>query len=197
MWEFRRDPEELTEQEKQKLEGLFRRLPRLRSLYQMRVRFRKIFDNARDRRKAQRDLVGLFLDMLDDFPELDAFIRTYEAWEEEILPVDVNLAPGGRSMSMVTVAMAAYQALGPAHGCPHQAGIPTGTLAKTQPRESPENPQFAPYNGRAAKLQLISTGNISNRDLEALVVPLIPDIVREFQTHSFLELGPAGIIIRG
>ena len=85
MWEFRRDPEELTEQEKQKLEGLFRRLPRLRSLYQMRVRFRKIFDNARDRRKAQRDLVGLFLDMLDDFPELDAFIRTYEAWEEEIL----------------------------------------------------------------------------------------------------------------
>lgn len=40
-------------------------------------------------------------------------------------------------------------------------------------------------------------GNISNRDLEALVVPLIPDIVREFQTHSFLELGRAGIVIRG
>jgi hypothetical protein len=40
-------------------------------------------------------------------------------------------------------------------------------------------------------------GNISNRDLEALVVPLIPDIIREFQTHSFLELGPAGIVVRG
>jgi predicted nuclease of predicted toxin-antitoxin system len=51
--------------------------------------------------------------------------------------------------------------------------------------------------GRPAKLLLISTGNISNRDLEALVVPLIPDIVREFQTHSFLELGPTGIVIRG
>jgi predicted nuclease of predicted toxin-antitoxin system len=51
--------------------------------------------------------------------------------------------------------------------------------------------------GRPAKLLLISTGNISNRDLEARVVPLIPDIVREFQTHSFLELGPAGIIVRG
>ncbi len=51
--------------------------------------------------------------------------------------------------------------------------------------------------GRPAKLLLISTGNISNRDLEALMVPLIPDIVREFQTHSFLELGPAGIAIRG
>jgi predicted nuclease of predicted toxin-antitoxin system len=51
--------------------------------------------------------------------------------------------------------------------------------------------------GRPAKLLLISTGNISNRDLEALVVPLIPDIVREFQAHSFLELGPTGIVVRG
>jgi predicted nuclease of predicted toxin-antitoxin system len=50
--------------------------------------------------------------------------------------------------------------------------------------------------GRPAKLLLISTGNISHRDLEALVVPLIPDIVREFQAHSFLELGPAGITVR-
>lgn len=50
---------------------------------------------------------------------------------------------------------------------------------------------------RPAKLLLISTGNISNRGLEALIVPLIPDIVREFQTHSFLELGAAGIVIRG
>jgi len=40
------------------------------------------------------------------------------------------------------------------------------------------------------------TGNISNRDLEALLVSLIPDIVREFQVHSFLELGPAGIVVR-
>lgn len=52
-------------------------------------------------------------------------------------------------------------------------------------------------HGRPAKLLLVSTGNISNRDLEALMVPLLPDIVREFQTHSFLELGPTGIIVRG
>ena len=51
--------------------------------------------------------------------------------------------------------------------------------------------------GRPAKLLLISTGNISNRDLEALMVPLIPDIVREFQAHSFLEVGRAGIVVRG
>jgi len=46
-------------------------------------------------------------------------------------------------------------------------------------------------------LLLISTGNISNRELEALVMPLIPDIVREFQAHSFLELGSAGLVVRG
>jgi predicted nuclease of predicted toxin-antitoxin system len=50
---------------------------------------------------------------------------------------------------------------------------------------------------RPAKLLLISTGNISNRDLEALLVPLIPDIVREFQAHSFLELSRAGLVVRG
>ena len=47
---------------------------------------------------------------------------------------------------------------------------------------------------RPAKLLLISTGNISNRGLEALMVPLIADIIREFQTHAFLELGPLGLI---
>jgi predicted nuclease of predicted toxin-antitoxin system len=51
--------------------------------------------------------------------------------------------------------------------------------------------------GRPAKLLLISTGNISNRDLEALMVPLIPDLVREFQTHLFLEMGRAGFVVRG
>lgn len=50
--------------------------------------------------------------------------------------------------------------------------------------------------GRPAKLLLISTGNISNRELEALLTPLIPDIVREFQSHSFLELSQAGVEIR-
>jgi predicted nuclease of predicted toxin-antitoxin system len=51
--------------------------------------------------------------------------------------------------------------------------------------------------GRPPKLLLISTGNISNRDLEALIMPLIPDIVRELGAHSFLELGRTGIVIRG
>lgn len=50
---------------------------------------------------------------------------------------------------------------------------------------------------RPAKLLLISTGNISNAELESLIVPLIPDIVRQFGAHSFLELDQFGIIIRG
>src|SRR4051794_1681633 len=85
MGEFRRDPRELSEEEKQKLEALFRKLPPLRTLYEFRVRFQKIFDTARDRRQAHRDLVGLFVDMFQHFPELDAFVRTFEAWQEEIL----------------------------------------------------------------------------------------------------------------
>jgi transposase len=54
-------------------------------LYELRVRFKKIFDTAWDRRKAYRALVELFLDMLDAFPELESFIRTFETWQEEIL----------------------------------------------------------------------------------------------------------------
>ena len=50
---------------------------------------------------------------------------------------------------------------------------------------------------RPPKLLLISTGNISNRDLEALMVLFLPDLIREFQVHSFLELGWAGLIVRG
>jgi len=85
MWEFRRDPKDLTKEDKQKLEALFQRLPRLRTLHEFRVRFKKIFDTALDRHKALRALLRMFVDMLGDFPELDAFIRTFETWQEEIL----------------------------------------------------------------------------------------------------------------
>jgi transposase len=85
MWEFRRDPQDLTPEDQGKLEGLFRKLPRLRKLYEIRVRFKKIFDRCKHRRQAHRALIGLFLDMVEDFPELESFIRTFEAWDEEIL----------------------------------------------------------------------------------------------------------------
>ena len=60
-------------------------MPRLRKLYEVRVRFQEIFDTAGDQKKGLRALLGLYLDMLGDFPGLDAFVRTFEAWQEEIL----------------------------------------------------------------------------------------------------------------
>jgi transposase len=85
MWEFRRDPQALTAEQRQKLEGLFARLPRLRALYRFRVRFKEIFDAGWGWRKAHRALLELFEDMVGEFPELGAFVRTFEAWEQEIL----------------------------------------------------------------------------------------------------------------
>ena len=85
MWEFRRNPEGLTEEEKAKLEGLFEKLPRLRKLHGIRMRFQEIFDTARDRRQALRWLTGLWLEVLEHFPAMDPFICTFEAWQEEIL----------------------------------------------------------------------------------------------------------------
>jgi transposase len=60
-------------------------LPRLRKLYEVRVRFQEIFDTAGDRKRALRALLGLYMDMLGDFPELGAFVRTFEAWQEGTL----------------------------------------------------------------------------------------------------------------
>jgi len=57
----------------------------LRTLYELRRRFQRIFDTAQDRHKAHRALIRLFLDMVDDFPELNAFVGTFETWQEESL----------------------------------------------------------------------------------------------------------------
>ena len=51
--------------------------------------------------------------------------------------------------------------------------------------------------GEPSRLLLVSTGNITNRELEQLLVPLMPTIIAEFQTHSFLELSRSGIVVRG
>ena len=52
-------------------------------------------------------------------------------------------------------------------------------------------------HGRPVRLLLISTGNTSNRELESLLVPQLPDILREFESCTFIELGREGIVIRG
>ena len=85
MWEMRRDPLSLTAEERAKLEKLFAQLPKLRTLYNLRVRFKAIFDMASNRRQAALALTELFLDATDAFPELDKFVCTYEQWREQIL----------------------------------------------------------------------------------------------------------------
>ena len=50
--------------------------------------------------------------------------------------------------------------------------------------------------GRPYKLLLISTGNITNHDLEALLVPQLAKIEEAFHEHLFLELNRTSLIIR-
>lgn len=45
------------------------------------------------------------------------------------------------------------------------------------------------------KLLLISTGNITNKELDALLLPQLPAIVEAFETHRFLELSREALII--
>ena len=57
----------------------------MRTLYDLRVRFKAIFDTAPNRRRAALALTELFIDATDAFPELDKFVCTYEQWQEQIL----------------------------------------------------------------------------------------------------------------
>jgi predicted nuclease of predicted toxin-antitoxin system len=50
--------------------------------------------------------------------------------------------------------------------------------------------------GRPARLLLVSTGNISNADLQQLLVPLIPSLIAAFQTSVFVELTQSGLVVR-
>jgi transposase len=86
MWEFRRDPSSLTGEEKAKLAKLFEQLPELGKLYDLRVEFKRIFDETQDRHEAELALTAWIVKLLEAFPEMDqAFVKTYERWQEEIL----------------------------------------------------------------------------------------------------------------
>lgn len=50
--------------------------------------------------------------------------------------------------------------------------------------------------GQPRKLLLISTGNITNAELERLLTPLIVQIVEALQHHSLIELGRSGLAVR-
>ena len=85
MWAFRRDPEGLTAEEKKALEGLFERIPKLKELYQVRLRFKEIFATARDRTTAARWLRELRREAARLGLDLEPFFATYDRWKTEIL----------------------------------------------------------------------------------------------------------------
>lgn len=96
MWEFRRDPAKLTPEERQKLDRLFHKLPKLKKLYELRVRFKEIFDTVSTRRQAAPRILEVLLDAMDAFPKLESFLVTYENWREEILNYfDARQTSGG------------------------------------------------------------------------------------------------------
>lgn len=45
------------------------------------------------------------------------------------------------------------------------------------------------------KLLLVSTGNVTNNELEALLLPALPMIESAFHTHSYIELSRRTLII--
>jgi transposase len=50
------------------------------------VEFKRIFDESQDRRTAELALTAWITKLLEAFPEMDqAFVKTYEHWQEEIL----------------------------------------------------------------------------------------------------------------
>jgi transposase len=85
MWAFRRDPESLTTEEQQALKDLFEKIPDLKELYRVRLRFKEIFDTARDRTTAARWLRQLRRETERLGLDLSSFFATYDRWKTEIL----------------------------------------------------------------------------------------------------------------
>ncbi len=84
MWAFRRDPESLTPEEQRALEELFEKIPKLKDLYRVRLRFKEIFDRAGDRTTAARWLRRLRREIEDLGLDLGPFFETYDRWKTAI-----------------------------------------------------------------------------------------------------------------
>lgn len=50
-------------------------------------------------------------------------------------------------------------------------------------------------SGRPPRLLLVSTGNIANPDLEALLRRNLPGIVSAFEMHRFVEINRESLVI--
>lgn len=75
----------MSTEEERALEALFEKIPALRPLYEVRLRFKEIFDTARDRITAARWLRELRRQCDRLGLDLNSFFDTYDRWKTEIL----------------------------------------------------------------------------------------------------------------
>jgi transposase len=85
MWPFRRDPKDLKPEEREALERLFVELPVLKDVYEVRVRFKEIFDNAPDPATAEQQLAELRVRTEALGLDFRKFWTTYDNWKTGIL----------------------------------------------------------------------------------------------------------------
>jgi transposase len=84
-WAFRRDPESVTTEEQPALKDLFEKIPDLKELDRVRLRFQEIFETARDRPPAARGLRQLRRETERLGLDLSSFVATDDRWKTEIL----------------------------------------------------------------------------------------------------------------
>jgi predicted nuclease of predicted toxin-antitoxin system len=51
-------------------------------------------------------------------------------------------------------------------------------------------------NGTPARLLIVATGNIGNQDLTALLLRVLPELNRLFETHVLIELNRKALVVR-
>ena len=85
MWEFRRDPKDLKPEEREALARLFLEVPVLKDVYDVRVRFKEIFDTAPDCATAEQQLAELRRWTESLGLDFNKFWTTYENWKTGIL----------------------------------------------------------------------------------------------------------------
>jgi transposase len=85
MWPFRRDPKDLKPEERVALEELFAKLPVLKDVYDVRVRFKEIFDTAPDPATAEHQLAELRARTESLGLDFSKFWTTYDNWKTGIL----------------------------------------------------------------------------------------------------------------
>ena len=85
MWEFRRDPKDLKPEECKTLDCLFVELPVLKDVYDVRVRFKEIFDTAPDCATAEQQLAELRQRIAALGLDFSRFWTTYDNWKTGIL----------------------------------------------------------------------------------------------------------------